>query len=82
MRTFCRLLQVTEEGACDLLKLGVRLAKQARDEYMQGRPDTQLPPLVAGSIGPYAVSFFDASEYHGSYVEKVSAEVLCVGERV
>ena len=73
---------MTEEGACDLLKLGVRLAKQARDEYMQGRPDTQLPPLVAGSIGPYAVSFFDASEYHGSYVEKVSAEVLCFGERV
>ena len=72
---------MTEQRACDLLKLGVRLAKQARDEYMEGRPDTQLP-LVAGSIGPYAVSFFDASEYHGSYVEKVSAEVLCVGERV
>lgn len=77
MRTFCRLLQVTEQEACELLKLAVQLAKQARIEYLYSNPNGPLP-LVAGSVGPYAVSFFNASEYHGNYVDEVPVEVNCL----
>ena len=74
MKTFCRLLKVSEQEACDLLRRAVQLAKEARDEFMRSNPSS-LQPLIAGSVGPFAVSFFNASEYHGNYVEEVSVEV-------
>lgn len=55
--------------SADLLRLAVRLAVEARDEFWadpanrRGRPR----PLVAASIGPYGAFLADGSEYTGDY---------------
>lgn len=59
----------TAEAAADLLRLAVRLAVEARDEFWAdpaqriGRPK----PLVAASIGSYGAFLADGSEYSGDY---------------
>lgn len=56
-------------AAADLMRLAVRLAVEARDEFWAdpaqrvGRPK----PLVAASIGPYGAFLADGSEYAGDY---------------
>ena len=59
-----------EPGAAeDLLRLAVRLAHSARDEFW-GRPANRrgrLEPLVAASVGPYGAFLADGSEYTGDY---------------
>jgi len=58
-----------EAAAADLMRLAVRLAVEARDEFWAdpahraGRPK----PLVAASIGPYGAFLADGSEYRGDY---------------
>lgn len=55
-----------QQQAAELMRLSVRLACKARDEYAQevARPQ---PPLVAASIGPYGAYLADGSEYRGDY---------------
>jgi homocysteine S-methyltransferase len=45
----------------------VRLAGEARREYLAENPDAG-PLLVAGSVGPYGAYLADGSEYRGDYV--------------
>jgi homocysteine S-methyltransferase len=60
---------LSEADAADLMRLAVRLAIEARDEFWAdatnraGRPK----PLVAASIGPYGAFLADGSEYSGDY---------------
>jgi homocysteine S-methyltransferase len=60
---------LNEEEAADLMRLAVRLAIEARDEFWAdpanrlGRPK----PLVAASIGSYGAFLADGSEYSGDY---------------
>ena len=62
--------QGIERGAAeDLLRLAVRLALSARDDFW-GRPANRhgrLEPLVAASVGPYGAFLADGSEYTGDY---------------
>jgi homocysteine S-methyltransferase len=57
------------QEAAELMRLAVRLAAEARDEFWAnpanraGRPK----PLVAASIGPYGAFLADGSEYRGDY---------------
>ncbi|USS86998.1 homocysteine S-methyltransferase [Fructilactobacillus cliffordii] len=51
---------IEKEAALDLIRLGVRLAQQARDNV---KPDG----LVAGCVGPYGAYLADGSEYTGDY---------------
>lgn len=57
------------DAAAELMRLSVRLAVEARDEFWAdpanrvGRPK----PLVAASIGPYGAYLADGSEYTGDY---------------
>jgi homocysteine S-methyltransferase len=57
------------EEAADLMRLAVRLAADARDEFWinpdnrAGRPK----PLIAASIGSYGAFLADGSEYAGDY---------------
>ncbi len=57
------------DQAAELMRLAVRLAVEARDEFWAdpanraGRPR----PLVAASIGPYGAFLADGSEYSGDY---------------
>ena len=52
--------------ALDLVALSVRLADEARREYLAEAPDAG-PLLVAGSVGPYGAYLADGSEYRGDY---------------
>ena len=59
----------TPQEAADLMRLAVRLAAEARDEFWAepanrvGRPR----PLVAASVGSYGAFLADGSEYSGDY---------------
>jgi homocysteine S-methyltransferase len=55
--------------AAELMRLSVRLAVEARDEFW-AEPDhriKRLQPLVAASVGPYGAYLADGSEYRGNY---------------
>jgi homocysteine S-methyltransferase len=54
------------EEALDLVALSVRLADEARREYLVENPGAG-PLLVAGSVGPYGAYLADGSEYRGEY---------------
>lgn len=58
---------IAEAEALELVALSVRLADEARREYLAENPDAG-PFLVAGSVGPYGAFLADGSEYRGDYV--------------
>ncbi len=58
---------LSEAQAANVLRLSVRLAQQARDEYFLPSNRERLKPLVAASIGCYGASLADGSEYRGDY---------------
>nr|XP_022341699.1 uncharacterized protein LOC111135702 [Crassostrea virginica] len=62
----------TRSKAEDLIKLGVRLAREACQEV----PDAGTERQVAGSIGPYGVFLHDGSEYTGNYVDQMTQKEL------
>ena len=62
--------------AADLIRLSVRLVREARDEFLQARQqqysagtvtDRRPFPLAAASVGPYGAYLADGSEYTGNY---------------
>ena len=60
------------DEAADLMRLSVRLACQARDDFWNsGRgwssSGTRVKPFVAASVGPYGAFLADGSEYRGDY---------------
>ncbi|MFF2244428.1 homocysteine S-methyltransferase [Arthrobacter sp. NPDC058130] len=57
---------IGEEEALKLVAASVRLADEARREYLAENPDAG-PLLVAGSVGPYGAYLADGSEYRGDY---------------
>jgi len=50
-----------------LIASSVKLAVQARDEFLHDNPETDRFPLIAASIGPYGAVLHDGSEYTGQY---------------
>jgi homocysteine S-methyltransferase len=50
-----------------LVALSVRLADEARGEFLVENPEAG-PLLIAGSVGPYGAYLADGSEYRGDYV--------------
>ena len=61
---------VSEKEARSLILLSVTLAVEARAEFMKNDrpgPGERLPPLIAGSVGPYGAMLADGSEYRGDY---------------
>jgi len=57
------------ERTADLMRLSVRLAQQARDEFwsVPAQRSGRRRPLVAASIGSYGAFLHDGSEYRGDY---------------
>ena len=53
--------------ADDLIVSSVKLAEQAREEFLRDNPGTERAPLIAASIGPFGAALHDASEYSGEY---------------
>ncbi|CBX98106.1 hypothetical protein IAQ61_010211 [Plenodomus lingam] len=66
---------VGEDEVKEVVRTSVRLAQQARDEYVaertrEGAGETSTPPpqlWVAGSVGPYGAFLANGSEYRGDY---------------
>ena len=58
----------TDEAA-DLMRLSVRLACQARDDFwaLSRGSGGRVKPFVAASVGPYGAFLADGSEYRGDY---------------
>ncbi len=73
---------VSEEEALSLISLSVTLAEEARELFMKNDApgaEVRLPPIIAGSVGPYGAMLADGSEYRGDY--KISkAELLAYHE--
>jgi S-methylmethionine-dependent homocysteine/selenocysteine methylase len=66
---------ITNEGmssyeAIDVLRSSVRLARTAVETAV-----TDQHIYVVASIGPYATTFADASEYSGHYVDMIAESV-------
>ena len=58
---------LSADAADDLIVSSVKLAEQAREEFLRDNPDTHRAPLIAASIGPFGAALHDASEYTGQY---------------
>lgn len=60
---------LTEAEAERALRRGVRLAVEARDQFVAARGGAveRRRPLVAVSVGPYGAFLADGSEYRGDY---------------
>jgi homocysteine S-methyltransferase len=56
-------------AAAEAMRFSVRLAHQARDEFLAGRSQQAATPapLVAASVGCYGAALHDGSEYRGDY---------------
>ncbi|XP_075901267.1 homocysteine S-methyltransferase YbgG [Nelusetta ayraudi] len=77
VRGFISHLDVSPEGARELLMLGVQLAKETAEQFVRDcRPAGQRGPLVAASVGPYGAFLHDGSEYTGVYAKEMSVEEL------
>ena len=70
---FCQLLKIAESEAEDIIRKGVRLAKEAREEFLKENPQTDPKPLIAGSVGPYATKDTKYAPYTGSFVMKLQS---------
>lgn len=53
--------------AIDLIKLSVRLVREARDRFWSEGPIGRLRPIIAASVGCYGATLGDGAEYHGRY---------------
>ncbi|XP_061171736.1 homocysteine S-methyltransferase YbgG-like [Saccostrea echinata] len=69
---FKKFLGVTTEKAMELIKSGVKLAREACEEM----PNIGKDRRVAGSVGPYGVFLHDGSEYSGNYVDNITQQEL------
>ncbi|MBQ1509732.1 MAG: homocysteine S-methyltransferase [Selenomonadaceae bacterium] len=58
---------LTKERAEELIRLSVKLAREARDEFLEEMGEGRPRPLVAASVGPYGAFLADGSEYRGEY---------------
>jgi len=62
---------LSEKESEDIIRLTVKLAKNARDKAWAQISDAEKAkrpyPLISGDIGPYAAYLADASEYTGQY---------------
>ena len=56
----------SSDEALEIIKRSVTLARQARQRCLAQQPD-RIPPLIAGSVGPYGAYLADGSEYRGDY---------------
>ena len=66
----------TRSQSAELIRLSVRLVRQAREEFWKNRQrhsnasgliERRPYPLAAASVGPYGAYLADGSEYTGSY---------------
>lgn len=74
-------LGLSPDESVALIKATVRLAHEAREKFLEERPDAKKPWIV-GSIGPYGAHLHDGSEYTGVYADTVDPKVIRDWHRV
>ncbi|KAM7410495.1 hypothetical protein PAMA_001777 [Pampus argenteus] len=75
-------LDVSSEGARELMMSGVHVAKETVERFViDSHSKGQRYPLVAGSVGPYGAFLHNGSEYTGAYAQEMSIEELKVWHR-
>ncbi|MEE6470754.1 hypothetical protein FKM82_009058 [Ascaphus truei] len=72
---FHKYMGLNVDEAAEFLHVGVRLAKEAAEEFNVQSPDKRNV-LIAGSVCPYGAFLHDGSEYTGNYVRNMSTEEL------
>lgn len=78
---FIKYLDKSEKESLQLIKTAVDLAKKAVRAYKDEIKSIKVSnpePLVAGSVGPYAASLNDGSEYTGGSYENLESIDLVV----
>lgn len=73
---------LARERAEELIQLSVKLAREARDEFLKEMGEGRPRPLVAASVGPYGAFLADGSEYRGEYGLEEDALVRFHGDRM
>lgn len=58
-------LGLSEDQSTELLQLSIRLAIEAREQFLEGK--RKHGPLIAASVGSYGAFLADGSEYRGDY---------------
>ncbi|CAH2223586.1 homocysteine S-methyltransferase 1-like isoform X4 [Pelobates cultripes] len=72
---FQKSLDLNVDEAAELFHVGVRLAREAAEEFNAQSP-VKKNVIIAGSIGPYGAFLHDGSEYTGNYVTDMTIEDL------
>ncbi|XP_037626645.1 homocysteine S-methyltransferase [Sebastes umbrosus] len=79
---FISHLDVSADGARQLLMSGVQLARDAVERFVSDtRPAGRWRPLVAGSVGAYGAFLLDGSEYTGAYADDMTVDEFKVWHR-
>uniref|UniRef100_A0A3Q3LM60 Zgc:172121 n=1 Tax=Mastacembelus armatus TaxID=205130 RepID=A0A3Q3LM60_9TELE len=73
---FINHLNMSCEGARELLMSGVHLAKETVERFIVLKMADSRYFLVAGSVGPYGAFLHNGSEYTGAYAKEMSIEEL------
>ena len=73
--TLCEHLSIDENEALKLIRRSVTLAEEAVQKFTS-TSNSRVVPMVAGSVGPYGTCLHDGSEYHGNYVDHMTAKEL------
>lgn len=74
-------LGLSQAESISLIKATVRLAHEARSQFLRDKTNAKAP-WVVGSIGPYGAHLHDGSEYTGDYADTVDPEVIKNWHRV
>lgn len=80
---FQEYLKITGGEARTLIQKSVKLAQQAKEEYLRENSWKKTPKdiLIAGSVGPYGAYAADGSEYTGDYCDHMTQEELIAWHR-
>lgn len=73
---FTQHLNMNRADSVALIKSTVKLAQDAREEFLQANKSCMVVPLIFASIGPYGAHLNDCSEYKGIYAANVTATTI------
>ena len=77
-----KILAMASAATRAALVASVRLAEEARAQYLAAHPGQRRPVLIAASLGPYGAALHNGAEFHGNYTVSFNELVDFHRERV
>ena len=77
-----KILAMASAATRAALLASVRLAEEARAQYLAAHSEQQRPVLIAASLGPYGAALHNGAEFHGNYSVSFSELVSFHRERI